>query len=221
MPRRCDTTARRTQRSPTSDTEVEHGRSFCELAPSSPGFAEGITPDALAVGRLARTTTGRAWTRWPGSRTRRTTARRPCRWWYPSLSRRRSPDLMVGSASVDDSNLNTGDSFTLSATVRNAGDEQSAATTLRYYRSTDVGHHLVGHGRWAPTRWACWQRQRPAPESISLTAPSRMPARTTTVCAWTRWRVSRTRRTTAPSIGDNRCGGGVNESEPDLRDPWT
>ena len=47
------------------------------------------------------------------------------------------PDLVVGSASVDDSNLNTGASFTLSATVRNAGDEQSVASTLRYYRSTD------------------------------------------------------------------------------------
>ena len=47
------------------------------------------------------------------------------------------PDLVVGSASVDGSNLNTGDSFTLSATVSNAGDEQSAASTMRYYRSTD------------------------------------------------------------------------------------
>ena len=31
----------------------------------------------------------------------------------------------------------TGAPFTLSATVRNAGDGASAATTLRYYRSTD------------------------------------------------------------------------------------
>ena len=47
------------------------------------------------------------------------------------------PDLVVGSASVNDSNLNTGALFTLSATVRNTGDEQSAASTLRFYRSTD------------------------------------------------------------------------------------
>ena len=81
------------------------------------------------------------------------------------------PDLVVGSASVDDSNLNTGDSFTLSATVSNAGDEQSAATTLRYYRSTDstisssdtqVGTDAVGTLAASGT----------SAESISLTAPS-------------------------------------------------
>ena len=81
------------------------------------------------------------------------------------------PDLSVGSASVDDSNLNTGDSFTLSATVRNSGDEQSAASTLRYYRSTDstisssdtqVGTDVVGALAAAGT----------SAESISLTAPS-------------------------------------------------
>ena len=80
------------------------------------------------------------------------------------------PDLLV-SASVDDSNLNTGDSFTLSATVSNAGDEQSAASTLRYYRSTDstisssdtsVGTDAVGALAASGT----------SAESISLTAPS-------------------------------------------------
>ena len=80
------------------------------------------------------------------------------------------PDLVV-SASVDDSNLNTGDSFTLSATVSNAGDEQSAATTLRYYRSTDsrisssdtqVGTDAVGALAASGT----------SAGSISLTAPS-------------------------------------------------
>ena len=49
-----------------------------------------------------------------------------------------SPDLTVGSPSVDDSSPETGGSFTLSATVTNSGDAQAAATTLRYYRSTDV-----------------------------------------------------------------------------------
>ena len=80
------------------------------------------------------------------------------------------PDLLV-SASVDDSNLNTGDAFTLSATVSNAGDEQSAASTLRYYRSTDstisssdtqVGTDAVGALAASGT----------SAESISLTAPS-------------------------------------------------
>ena len=82
-----------------------------------------------------------------------------------------SPDLMVGSASVDDSSLETGASFTLSATVSNAGDEQSAATTLRYYRSTDatisssdtaVGTDDVGALSASGT----------SAESIELTAPS-------------------------------------------------
>ena len=81
------------------------------------------------------------------------------------------PDLVVGSASADDSNLNTGDSFTLSATVSNAGDEQSAASTLRYYRSTDstisssdtqIGSDAVGALAASGT----------SAESISLTAPS-------------------------------------------------
>ena len=80
------------------------------------------------------------------------------------------PDLVV-SASVEDGNLNTGDSFTLSATVRNAGDEQSAASTLRYYRSTDstisssdtqVGTDAVGALAASGT----------SAGSISLTAPS-------------------------------------------------
>ena len=82
------------------------------------------------------------------------------------------PDLVVGSSvSVEDSNLNTGASFTLSATVRNAGDEQSAASTLRYYRSTDstisssdtqVGTDAVGALTASGT----------SDESISLTAPA-------------------------------------------------
>ena len=80
------------------------------------------------------------------------------------------PDLVV-SASVDDSNLNTDESFTLSGTVHNAGDEQSAASTLRYYRSTDsmisssdteIGTDAVG----------ALAASGSGAESISLTAPS-------------------------------------------------
>ena len=47
------------------------------------------------------------------------------------------PDLVVGTPSVDDASLSTGSQFTLSVTVTNAGDGESEATTLRYYRSTD------------------------------------------------------------------------------------
>ena len=80
-------------------------------------------------------------------------------------------DLVVGSPSVTDSSPETGDSFTLSATVGNDGDGSSAATTLRYYRSTDstittsdtsVGTH--GVGRLAASGSSS--------ESIGLTAPS-------------------------------------------------
>ena len=62
------------------------------------------------------------------------------------------PDLAVES-SVSDNTLTPGQSFTLSATVRNQGAGQSAATTLRFYRSTnatistsdtEVGSHAVG-----------------------------------------------------------------------------
>ena len=49
-----------------------------------------------------------------------------------------SPDLEVGTPTVSDSGPVTGAGFTLSATVRNAGDGGSPATTLRYYRSTDT-----------------------------------------------------------------------------------
>ena len=82
-----------------------------------------------------------------------------------------SPDLVVQSPSVSDSSLGTGDSFTLSATVRNGGDGISPTTTLRYYRSSDstitrgdtqVGTDSVGGLAESGTE----------AESISLTAPS-------------------------------------------------
>ena len=81
-----------------------------------------------------------------------------------------TPDLTVGSPSVDDSSPETGGSFTLSATVTNSGDAQAAATTLRYYRSTDatisssdteVGTDAVGVLSASGT----------SAESIDLTAP--------------------------------------------------
>ena len=48
------------------------------------------------------------------------------------------PDLTVVSPSVSDDSPAPGASFTLSATVQNDGNGESAATTLRYYRSTDA-----------------------------------------------------------------------------------
>ena len=81
------------------------------------------------------------------------------------------PDLEVGTPTVDDTSPQTGATFTLSATVSNAGDGESAATTLRYYRSTDatittsdaqVGTDSVGALAASGT----------SAESISLTAPA-------------------------------------------------
>ena len=48
------------------------------------------------------------------------------------------PDLVVVSPSVSDSQPGVGEGFKLSATVRNDGDDDSEATTLRYYRSEDA-----------------------------------------------------------------------------------
>ena len=82
-----------------------------------------------------------------------------------------APDLVVGSPSVSNSSPVTGASFTLSATVRNQGSGPSAATTLRYYRSTDatisgtdtqVGTDAVGSLAASGT----------SDESIGLTAPA-------------------------------------------------
>ncbi len=82
-----------------------------------------------------------------------------------------SPDLIVDSPSVSDNTLTTGQSFTLSATVRNQGTGSSAATTLRYYRSsnstistsdTEIGTDTVNGLSASGT----------SAESISLNAPS-------------------------------------------------
>ena len=48
------------------------------------------------------------------------------------------PDLVVGRPSVNDNSLAAEAAFTLSATVRNAGNASSSAATLRYYRSLDA-----------------------------------------------------------------------------------
>lgn len=81
------------------------------------------------------------------------------------------PDLVVQSPSVSDTSLTAGQSFTLRATVRNQGDSQSAATTLRYYRSsnstisssdTQVGTDAI----------SALSSSGSSPERISLTAPS-------------------------------------------------
>ena len=56
---------------------------------------------------------------------------------FPPPPPANQPDLVVQSPSVSQSSLNADQSFTLHATVHNQGNSPSAATTLRYYRSSD------------------------------------------------------------------------------------
>ena len=80
-------------------------------------------------------------------------------------------DLVVGSPLVTDSSPETGDSFTLSATVGNDGDGAAAATTLRYYRSTD-GTITTSDTEEGTDAMRGLSAGATSPESISLTAPS-------------------------------------------------
>ena len=82
-----------------------------------------------------------------------------------------APDLVVTTPTVDGDNPGMGASFTLKATVKNQGEGESAATTLRYYSSTDatittsdteVGTDSVGSLAADGT----------SNQSIDLTAPS-------------------------------------------------
>ncbi len=80
-------------------------------------------------------------------------------------------DLVVGSPSVTDSSPETGDSFTLSATVGNDGDGAAAATTLRYYRSTD-GTITTSDTEEGTDAMRGLSAGATRSESISLTAPA-------------------------------------------------
>lgn len=81
------------------------------------------------------------------------------------------PDLVVQSASIDDPRLDGGEPFTLSATVRNRGNVAAAATTLRYYRSSNTvisptDTHIGSDSVEALSAGAVSR------ESIELTAPA-------------------------------------------------
>ena len=82
-----------------------------------------------------------------------------------------NPDLEVQSPSVNDNSPVTGATFTLAATVRNAGDGEAAATTLRYFRSEDatITPDDTAEGTAAVRRLAA---SATSSESIDLTAPS-------------------------------------------------
>ena len=81
------------------------------------------------------------------------------------------PDLVVESAAVSDDSLVAGASFSFSATVRNAGDGDAAATTLHVYRSDDEtitpSDEQVANAA-VPELAA----SKSSPESVELSAPS-------------------------------------------------
>ena len=83
-----------------------------------------------------------------------------------------SPDLIVESPSVSDSTLTAGQSFTLRATVRNQGSGQAAATTLRYYQSSDATI-TVNDTQVGTDAIGSLNASGNSAESISLNAPSR------------------------------------------------
>ena len=80
-------------------------------------------------------------------------------------------DLEVTEFSVSDTNPTAGSMLTLSATVRNIGDGAAAATTLRYYQSTDAtittADTVVGTASVAGLAAG-----GSSSESVDLTAPS-------------------------------------------------
>ena len=81
------------------------------------------------------------------------------------------PDLVVQSLAVSDSTTSPGQPFTLRATARNQGTAPSAATMLRYYRSSDatISASDTAVGSDAVAGLAA---SGTSTESISLTAPS-------------------------------------------------
>ena len=82
-----------------------------------------------------------------------------------------APDLVVESPSVSDGSPDAGASFTLRATVRNQGTASSAATTLRYYRSTDAAI-TTGDTQVGTDAVRALSASGTSDEAIRLTAPA-------------------------------------------------
>ena len=82
-----------------------------------------------------------------------------------------APDLVVDAPTVSNSSPTAGASFTLNATVRNQGTGQAAATTLRYYRSTDATVS-TSDTEVGTDPVSALSASRTSAESISLRAPS-------------------------------------------------
>ena len=89
----------------------------------------------------------------------------------PEESAGNGPDLVVTPPSVSDTGPAAGARFTLSATVRNAGEGASEATTLRYYRSIDAAI-TTSDTEVGTAAVAALAASGTSSESVSLTAPS-------------------------------------------------
>ena len=114
----------------TADTEVGT-HAVAELAPSGTGDGSmSLTAPSTAgtyyYGACVDTVTGESDTSNNCSSSVEITVVEP------------GPNLVVSSPSVSNNRPAAGATFTLSAAVRNDGDESAAATTLRFYRSTDA-----------------------------------------------------------------------------------
>ena len=81
------------------------------------------------------------------------------------------PDLVVRNPTVSNSIPNAGQTFRLRATVRNLGNARSAATTLRYYRSSDATISAAD-ARVGTDPVGGLSASGASNESIALTAPS-------------------------------------------------
>ena len=116
------------------------------------------------------------------------------------------PDLVVETPTVDDTSLISGQSFTLSARVRNQGGSESAAATLTFRQRR-------GGGAWTSAGTASVRALSPSgvsSESIGLTAPQDADTYEYGACV-----------STVPGEGDtaNNCSGTVQvvvQEPPDL-----
>ena len=82
------------------------------------------------------------------------------------------PDLVVQSPGVSKSTLSPGESFTLSATVSNSGSGRAAATTLRYYRSTNTTISRSDTQVGSSSVFVSLGANSDFPRSITLNAPT-------------------------------------------------
>ena len=80
-------------------------------------------------------------------------------------------DLVVARPTVNKSTLAPGERFTLSTSVKNAGDGRADSTTLRYYRST-YATITTGDTEVGTDSVSTLSANRSSDESITLTAPT-------------------------------------------------